>query len=161
MPLSKRIGERMKWRKKAAARHPEGWRFQSEAGKESRADTRTNGEKTPTGSHLHRSSLLAFVAQRRKSPGLDLRGQVILIATTIFEVAPCIVTLFRRSRPAVKHMRPLRGPCVRSARRDAFRAKRGKNRYIVPIFFAPYPECPTVFCRDATWSHCFSCPTYR
>ena len=42
-------------------------------------------------------------------------------------------------------------PCVRSARRDAFRAKRGKNRYIVPIFFAPYPECPTVFCRDWIW----------
>ena len=39
---------------------------------------------------------------------------------------------------------------LRSARRDAFRAKRGKNRYIVPILFAPYPECPTVFCRDAT-----------
>ena len=29
----------MKWRKKAAARHPEGWRFQSEAGKESRAQS--------------------------------------------------------------------------------------------------------------------------
>ena len=66
--------------------------------------------------------------------GLDLRGPVIRAyirpqrgRTTritvrlcdIFEVAPCIVTLFRRSRPAVKHMRPLRGPCV--------------NRYIVPL----------------------------
>ena len=30
--------------------------------------------KTPTGSHVHRSSLLAFVAQRRKSPGLTCGG---------------------------------------------------------------------------------------
>ena len=39
---------------------------------------------------------------------------------------------------------------LKTPKGGAFRAKRGKNRYIVPIFFAPYPECPTVFCRDAT-----------
>ena len=64
--------------------------------------------------------------------GLDLRGQIILIATTLkgshnknncnivrhLRSRPLHSYTHRRSRPAVKHMRPLRGLCV--------------NRYIVP-----------------------------
>ena len=78
---------------------------------------------TPKGVALWSLGFAAFVAKRRKSPGLDLRGQGVNMATTPkgshnknnvaivrhLRSRPLHAYIFRRSRPAVMRMRPLWG----------------------------------------------------